>query len=104
MPDRARKAAGKPFEIGKDTVAAFVPEPGEGVCKIRVVIHGSLYPSAGGPFWNSPKLEAFQGACRGDNSPAAQMDQSEIDADCCKLLRIAAMAGGPSGAPGEVIE
>src|SRR5512132_1016252 len=97
VPDRARKAAGKPFEIGKDTVAAFVPEPGKGVCKIRVVIHGSLYPSAGGPFWNPPKLEAFQGACRGDNSPAARMDQSEIDADCYKLLRIAAWPAGQAG-------
>src|SRR4029453_10375895 len=52
---------------------------------------------AGGPFWNPPKLEAFQGACRGDNTPAARMDQSEIDADCYKLLRIAAWPAGQAG-------
>jgi len=34
MPDRMREAPGKPFEIGKDPVAVFVPEPGEGVRKI----------------------------------------------------------------------
>ena len=56
MPDCAREAAGKPLEIGEYSVAALIPEPGKGVCKIRVVIHGLLPPAKRDLFWNAPKL------------------------------------------------
>src|SRR5262245_37298383 len=72
MPDRVREAAGEPFEIGKNPVAALVPEPGKGICEIRVVIHGLRFSGKESPLWNAPKLflEAFQGSCRGGNEVA----------------------------------
>jgi hypothetical protein len=50
-----REASGQPFEIGEDPVAALIPEPGKGTCKIRVVIH-DFSPGEEGPF-----LERSQG-------------------------------------------
>src|SRR6478672_11792411 len=56
VPDRAREAAGKPLQIGEDSIAALIPEPGEGIGKIGVVIHSLLPPAKRGLFWNAPKL------------------------------------------------
>ena len=39
MPDRMRKAASDPLEVGKDPVASLAPQPGKGVGKISIVIH-----------------------------------------------------------------
>ena len=67
MPDRTREAAGQSLEIGKHPVAALVPETGQGICEMRLVVHESRR-SGQGSSWNGPKLEAFQGSCRGDNA------------------------------------
>src|SRR5262249_56146416 len=85
MRDRGREGAGEPFEIGKDPVAAFVPEPGKGVREIRLVIHGSLSCLGRPTFWDAPKLEAFQGPCRGDNCRASVRNLMRIAVKCCAL-------------------
>ena len=74
MPDCMREAPGQPFEIGEDPVAALIPEPGKGTCKIRVVIHDFLPRRRGAFFGTLPRsfLEGFQCLCRGDNGRVAE--------------------------------
>src|SRR5215471_9686827 len=83
MPDRVREAAGEPLKVGKNPVAALVPEPGKGICKIRLVIHGLRFSRQGEPTLERSKLflEAFQGSCRGDNErgPTPRVLQSAIE-------------------------
>jgi hypothetical protein len=39
VPDRMRKAAGDPFEVGKDPITPLTVKPAERVGKIVIVIH-----------------------------------------------------------------
>jgi hypothetical protein len=73
-----REAPGQPFEIGEDPVAALIPEPGKGTCKIRVVIHDFLPRRRGAFFGTLPRsfLEGFQCLCRGDNGRVAERGMS----------------------------